>query len=99
MPTTASASIPIVIRAPKKLGDVFESRVRSTLSRRLVASARVSRATVRFEDANGPKGGIDNICRIKLMLDGLPPVVVEKQAGCGCSHPMKRWRPPGPSKT
>lgn len=80
MATTKSSSTPIVIRAPKKLGDGFEARVRSTLARRLVASARVSRATVRFEDANGPKGGVDNVCRIKLMLDGLEPIVVEKQA-------------------
>jgi ribosome-associated translation inhibitor RaiA len=31
-------------------------------------------------DANGPKGGRDQICKIKVVLSGLPSIVVEEKA-------------------
>ncbi|MEO8842004.1 MAG: hypothetical protein ABI704_10565 [Kofleriaceae bacterium] len=40
----------------------------------------MERATVRLEDVNGPKGGIDSACRIKLVLAGRPSVLIEKRA-------------------
>jgi hypothetical protein len=43
-------------------------------------SSRVERVTVRFEDLNGPKGGVDTACRIQLRLSGEPPLVVEARA-------------------
>ena len=43
-------------------------------------SADVERVTVRMRDLNGPRGGVDILCRIKVVLSGLPSVVVEHQA-------------------
>lgn len=40
----------------------------------------IERVTVRFEDLNGPKGGVDIECRIKVVLSGLPSVVVTETA-------------------
>ena len=75
-----ASKIPIAIRSSNKLGDVFEKRVRTQLLRRIGPASSVQRATVRFEDINGPKGGVDMVCRIKLVLSGRPSVVVEKRA-------------------
>ena len=39
---------------------------------------RVSEIHVRIADVNGPKGGVDKSCRIRVRLFGLPTVVVEQ---------------------
>jgi len=43
-------------------------------------AASIERITVRLSDANGPKGGRDQVCQIKVVLSGLPSVVVEERA-------------------
>ncbi len=43
-------------------------------------SPHIERVTVRFEDVNGPKGGVDIECRIKVVLSGLPSLVVTESA-------------------
>jgi hypothetical protein len=70
----------VVIRSTDVLGEGFERRIRSQLARRIGrAAGLIERVTVRFEDVNGPKGGVDIVCRIKAVISGRPSVVVEKQ--------------------
>ena len=40
----------------------------------------IERVSVRVADVNGPRGGVDQTCRVKVVLSGLPSVVVENQA-------------------
>jgi hypothetical protein len=37
----------------------------------------IERVSVRVDDVNGPRGGVDKVCRIKVVLIGLPPAVLE----------------------
>ena len=39
----------------------------------------VERVSVRVFDVNGPRGGIDQRCLVKVVLSGLPSVVVERR--------------------
>jgi len=38
---------------------------------------RVRRVDVTLSDLNGPRGGVDKRCLIKVSIDGLPPVIIE----------------------
>jgi ribosome-associated translation inhibitor RaiA len=40
----------------------------------------IERVTVRVKDVNGPRGGVDQLCRIKVVLSGLPSVVFQSRA-------------------
>jgi ribosome-associated translation inhibitor RaiA len=42
-------------------------------------AASIERVTVRMTDANGPRGGVDHVCTVKVVLSGLPSVVVERR--------------------
>jgi hypothetical protein len=42
-------------------------------------ASSIERVTVRLSDANGPKGGRDQICQIKVVLSGLPSIVVQER--------------------
>lgn len=76
---TAPADTPAYIRAVGvPLGAADKDYLRSKLGRKLGKFSRsVERASVRIEDVNGPRGGVDKRCRIKVVLSGLPSVVVE----------------------
>jgi hypothetical protein len=39
----------------------------------------LERVSVRVIDVNGPRGGVDQLCLIKVVLAGLPSVVVERR--------------------
>src|SRR4051812_22837829 len=53
-----------------------EGRARATLGRALGSMAPgIERLTVRFEDVNGPRNGLDTVCRIKAVVSGEPSVV------------------------
>ena len=40
-------------------------------------ASSIERISVRVTDVNGPRGGVDRRCRVKVVLSGLPSVVVE----------------------
>jgi len=48
------------------LREMVELRLNQALGR---VARRIAEATVSFEDLNGPRGGLDVQCRIKLRLD------------------------------
>jgi hypothetical protein len=71
---------PISIRSSIPLSPSFEERIRTQLASQVGHGAGlIERGTVRFEDLNGPKGGVDTICRIKLVVSGRPSVIAEKR--------------------
>ena len=79
---TPPAGIPANIRVD---GVTLEKSDRDYIRRRLGEKlgrheGSVERVSVRFRDINGPRGGVDIQCRIKVVLSGLPSIVVERQA-------------------
>jgi len=75
------AQIPASIRtAGAELDAEDRAYVRRKLGMKLGKFARtVERVTVRVRDVNGPRGGVDKACAIKVVLTGLPSVVVEQK--------------------
>lgn len=72
---------PIAIRSSTSLPRGLETKIRSKLARRIGhAAPMIERGTVRFEDINGPRGGVDTVCRIKLVISGRPSVQVQERA-------------------
>lgn len=62
------------------LTDRDRAYVRRTLGATLGKFApSIERVTVRVTDENGPRGGVDLRCRVKVVLSGLPSVVVERR--------------------
>ena len=39
----------------------------------------IERVSVRVMDTNGPRGGVDQVCNVKVVLSGLPSVVIERR--------------------
>ncbi|HET7586722.1 MAG TPA: HPF/RaiA family ribosome-associated protein [Gammaproteobacteria bacterium] len=72
---------PVFIRA---VGAPVSQHDRDYIRRKLARRLRkfeevVERTSVRIEDINGPRGGVDKRCRIKVVLSGFPSVVVEER--------------------
>ena len=39
----------------------------------------IERVTVRARDSNGPRGGVDQECTVKVVLSGLPSIIVKRR--------------------
>ncbi|HSA56526.1 MAG TPA: HPF/RaiA family ribosome-associated protein [Gemmatimonadaceae bacterium] len=80
---TRASMVPANIRmSGVELDESARARIRKRLGAKLGKFATsIERVSVRVEDANGPRGGVDKLCRIKAVLSGLPSVVVQNQAG------------------
>jgi ribosome-associated translation inhibitor RaiA len=77
----AGAALPIHVRATQGLNPIERDYVRNRLGEKLRKHARsIERISVRVEDMNGPRGGVDQACRVKVVLTGLPSVVVETRS-------------------
>jgi hypothetical protein len=62
----------------------FRAADRAYLRRKLASrlwkfAGSIERVSLRTEDVNGPRGGVDRVCRVKVVLRGLPSVVIEKR--------------------
>ena len=79
---TRKPGIPAHIRVDGlRLDEGDREYIRRRLGEKLGRHAKsVERVTVRLRDVNGPRGGVDAQCRIKVVLNGLPSVVVEQRA-------------------
>ena len=79
---TDASEVPANIRvAGTTLTPQERAEIRKQLGSKLGKFAKpIERVTVRVRDVNGPRGGIDTVCRIKVVLSGLPSVIVEEQA-------------------
>lgn len=54
--------------------------IRRKLGRKLGKFAwSIERVTVRARDVNGPRGGVDQECSVKVVLSGLPSVIVTRR--------------------
>jgi CBS domain-containing protein len=73
--------IPVRVRASDgDLGMGDRAYIRQRLGERLGKFAlAIGRVSIRTEDVDGPGGGTDRMCRIKVVLKGLPSVVLERR--------------------
>ncbi|AKF11077.1 hypothetical protein [Sandaracinus amylolyticus] len=73
---TEVSATPIAIRSSVPLTPAFETAIRVRLARAVGHMATlIERGTVRFEDVNGPRGGVDVECRVRLVMSGIPSVI------------------------
>ena len=79
------AATPLIPAHIRRLGAEFGEKDRARLRERLGAKLgkfadSIERISVRVKDVNGPRGGVDQVCQIKVVLIGLPSVVFEARA-------------------
>jgi ribosome-associated translation inhibitor RaiA len=79
---TSAPQVPANIRVfGVELSQEERARIRHGLGIKLGKyETSIERVTIRVLDVNGPRGGIDKLCRIKVVLSGLPSVVLESRA-------------------
>lgn len=59
-----------------ELRDLLDRRLHYALSR---FDSRIRRTTAVVEDANGPRGGVDKLCRVTVKLNRATDVVIREQ--------------------
>lgn len=75
------------------LKEFVEARVRLLTTRH---GHRITRIDVTLLDINGPKGGVDKRCRVRLKLQGRPSLVIQEtnadmyEAINACAYRLKR---------
>jgi ribosome-associated translation inhibitor RaiA len=63
-----------------ELDDDDQALIRRKLGMKLGKFATsIERVSVRVTDTNGPRGGVDQVCNVKVVLSGLPSVVIERR--------------------
>ncbi len=75
------------IRTPahvRVIGGALDDDARALIRRKLGMTlgkfaTSVERVSVRITDSNGPRGGVDQLCSVKVVLSGLPSVVIERR--------------------
>jgi len=77
---TEAPQVPVNVRA---MGVDVDEDTRAYIRRKLGQklgkfATYIERVSVRLRDVNGPRGGVDHQCQIKVVLSGLPSVVVEE---------------------
>lgn len=79
--STQTPQTPAHIRATQGgLGPNDRAYIRRKLDTKLGKFANsIERVSIRVGDVNGPRGGVDQVCRIKVVLRGLPSVVFESR--------------------
>lgn len=79
---TDTADVPANVRVVGvELDDDDRAYIRLRLGAKLGKFAKaIERVSVRVKDVNGPRGGVDKVCNIKVVISGLPSVVFETQA-------------------
>src|SRR5262245_12906137 len=75
---------PLVQAHIRAFGIYLNQKTRTSIGRKLDRKFRkfardIERMSVRLKDVNGPRGGVDHMCRIKVVLRNLPSVVYEEQ--------------------
>lgn len=81
---TSRIALPLIPAYIRLAGVRVDPERRAYIRRKLRSSlakfgTSVERVSVRMEDLNGPRGGVDQVCRIKVVLSRLPSVVVERR--------------------
>ncbi len=60
------------------LSDALSSHVENRLHTALsCCKEHVQKVVIRLSDINGPRGGVDKHCLLKVVLSGIPDVVIE----------------------
>ena len=78
---TAAERTTLVIRSRVRIDDETRAQIRARLARKLGKHAtQIERVSLRLDDLHGPRGGVDIVCKIKVVLSGLPSIVVEERA-------------------
>jgi hypothetical protein len=90
---TGVRATPMSIRGDIGMDDAEKRRIREKLGRALKPMAtRIERVSVRFDDINGPRGGIDTLCRARVVLSGHESILVE-QRGHNAEHAIRLATP------